>query len=60
MTKQRQDKVVCEEYESLPDDTSEHNHIVENDQCLLIATSLLGHLNVDREIVPKPSMIKKN
>ena len=53
--------MIADDKESCPSDTSEHNHIAlsenvseSNDK------TLLGHLNVERQIIPKPSMIVKN
>jgi hypothetical protein len=40
--------------ESLPSDTSEHCHLADRNG------TLLGHLDVEREIVPNPSMFSKN
>lgn len=40
--------------ESLPSNTSEHNHLADR------SGTLLGHLDVEREIIPNPSMFSKN
>lgn len=40
--------------ESLPSNTSEHCHLADRNG------TLLGHLVVEREIIPGPSMFSKN
>jgi hypothetical protein len=40
--------------ESLPSNTSEHCHLADRNG------TLLGHLEVDRELIPNPSMVMKN
>jgi hypothetical protein len=40
--------------ESLPSNTSEHCHLADRNG------TLLGHLDVERELIPNPSMYSKN